>query len=376
MKKILIFSLAYYPHVGGAEVAVKELTDRMLDLEFHMVTLRFSPTDLVYEKVGNVHVYRIGTGAASTWAKFTFQFKAAHEAEKLHAEHNFDALWAIMAHSAGVPAALFKKHNPHIPYILNLQEGDPPNEIERTMRPLWWLFKRAFTSADVVQPLSNFLAAWARRMGYGGPVEIIPNGVDAKRFVGDKVPHERVVLVTSSRLVKKNAVDTIIRALPLLPNYTQLVVAGVGPEESSLKRLVTDLKLEQRVVFKGFVPHSELPALLHRSDIFIRPSRSEGQGASFIEAMAAGLPVVATQEGGIADFLFDAKRNPGQPTTGYAVDVDSPEQIAGAVKEIIANPDAAAQVVETARKMALEKYDWDVLAKDMRERVFDKMFAT
>jgi glycosyltransferase involved in cell wall biosynthesis len=372
VKKILIFSLAYYPHVGGAEVAVKELTDRMADLEFHMVTLRFSPNDLAYEKVGNVHVYRVGKGSSSKWAKFVYQFSAAREAERLHTEQKFDATWAVMAHSAGVPAALFKKHYPHVPYILNLQEGDPPEYIERTMRPLWFLFVRAFTLADVVQPLSNFLAAWARRMGYKGPIEIIPNGVDAKKFVGGKVPHERVVLVTSSRLVHKNAVDTILRALPLLPPYVQLVVAGTGPEESMLKKLVVDLKVEQRVEFKGFVPHSELPALLHASDTFIRPSRSEGQGASFIEAMAAGLPVIATQVGGIADFLFDAKRNPGQPTTGWAVDVDSLEQIAAAVNDIVSNPSKAAAVVETAKALAVQKYDWDIIAQDMRSKVFSR----
>jgi len=374
VKKVLIFSLAYYPYVGGAEVAVKEITDRIEDLEFHLVTLRFAPTDATYEKLGNVHVYRVGKGRSSAWAKFMFQLRAARFAGMLHKEQRFDALWAVMAHSAGVPAALFKKHHPDVPYILNLQEGDPPKQIERTMRPLWPLFKRAFTTADVVQPLSNFLAAWAYRMGYQGPIEIIPNGVDDKKFVGDKMPHERVVLVTSSRLVKKNAVDTIIRALPLLPPYIQLVVAGVGPEEKSLRQLATKLAVENRVEFKGFVPHSDLPALLHQSDVFIRPSRSEGQGASFIEAMAAGLPVIATQEGGISDFLFDAKRNPDKPTTGWAVDVDNPTQIAEAVKDIIANPDAARRVTETARTMALEKYDWDLIAKHMRARVFGRVF--
>lgn len=373
VKKVLIFSLAYYPHVGGAEVAVKELTDRMTDLEFHMVTLRFFPQDLAYEKIGNVHVYRVGRGSSSTWTKFVYQFSAAREAELLHKEQQFDVLWAVMAHSAGVPAALFKKHHPEVPYLLTLQEGDPPEAIERTMWPLRRWFNRAFTSADVVQAISTFLGDWARRRGFAGPLEIVPNGVDVGKFMGEKAAHERVVLITASRLVRKNAVDTIIRALPFLPNYVELAIAGVGDEEPKLRRLVTDLKLENRVDFKGFVPHEKLPELLHTCDIFIRPSRSEGMGNSFIEAMAAGLPIVATQEGGIADFLFDAKRNPDKPATGWAVDVDNPEQIAEAVKDIIANPEAVNRVVETARTMALEKYDWDLLAKDMREKVFGKL---
>ena len=80
------------------------------------------------------------------------------------------------------------------------------------------------------------------------------------------------------------------------------------------------------------------------------PSRSEGQGISFASTMVAGLPIVGTQEGGIADFLFDARRNPGHATTGWAVDKDNPEQIADAVKAILADPKQAQKVVATAKE--------------------------
>src|SRR3989344_588858 len=216
VKKILIFSLAYYPHVGGAEVAVKEITDRITGIEFHMVTMRMdsSPRESLE---GRVHVYRIGLGNKSRLNKFLFQFLAAHKASKLHKHYHYDAIWALMAHSAGMPAVLFKMKHKEVPYLLNLQEGDPPAYIERTMRPLWPLFIAAFRRADVVQPISTFLAAWARKMGYTGPIEIIPNGVDVKRFSGIPVAHKGIILITSSRLVHKNAVDDVIRALALLP---------------------------------------------------------------------------------------------------------------------------------------------------------------
>ena len=126
-----------------------------------------------------------------------------------------------------------------------------------------------------------------------------------------------------------------------------------------------------RVLFLGQVSHTLMPKYLKISDIFIRPSRSEGFGISFIEAMVAGLPVIATQEGGIADFLFDAKRNPGKETTGWAVDCDSPEQIAEKVKEILANPEQAKKIVATARKYVRDNFDWDVIVKKM-ETLFDE----
>ena len=133
-----------------------------------------------------------------------------------------------------------------------------------------------------------------------------------------------------------------------------------------LRALARELGVETRIHFLGQVSHAEMPKYLKVSDIFIRPSLSEGFGISFIEAMAAELPVVATQEGGIADFLFDAKRNPDKETTGWAVDKNSPEQIAEAVKDILANPEQVARVKEVAKKMVIEKYDWDLIAERMR----------
>ena len=102
----------------------------------------------------------------------------------------------------------------------------------------------------------------------------------------------------------------MIRALPLTNTKVVFVVCGIGPDEEKLKALAIKLGVEERVRFVGQVEHSDLPAVLHGSDIFIRPSRSEGMGNSFIEAMAASVHVIATQEGGISDFLFDEKKNP------------------------------------------------------------------
>jgi glycosyltransferase involved in cell wall biosynthesis len=373
VKKVLIFSLAYYPYVGGAEVAIKEITDRLVDIEFHMVTMRFSVSDAKEEHVGNVLVHRIG-GGSSKLHKFLFQFRAAWVAHKLHKKHSYSATWAMMAHATGVPAALFKTWHKDVPYILNLQEGDPISHIEKTMMPLWPLFVQAFRKADMVQVLSTYLAEWARARGFKGQIEIIPNGVDVRRFVGDPVAHDRVVLITTSRLVHKNAVDDVIKALPLLPTLVQFKILGMGPEEKKLKELTQKLKVENRVEFLGHIDHAHLPQELHQTDIFIRPSRSEGFGASFVEAMAAGLPVIATQEGGIADFLFDAKRNPDVPPTGFAVDKNSPEQIAEAIKTILAHPEQVAEVIKNAQAMVREKYDWDIVARSMRGRVFDKLF--
>jgi phosphatidylinositol alpha-1,6-mannosyltransferase len=395
--KILIFSLSYYPRfVGGAEMAIKEITDRIdaSEIEFHMVTLRFDSALPKIEKIGNVLVHRIGFARArpsiadlSAYPlrlnKHLFQFLAAWKALSLHREHRYDAVWAMMAHSSGIPAVIFKLLHPHVPYILTLQEGDRLEKIERMMVPLWPLFTRVFKRADVIQVISTFLGKWARRRGFAGRLEVVPNGVDVAQFSREVMPAVvnevkdslskhmgDVLLVTTSRLVRKNAVDVVIRALPLLPESVHFVVIGVGPEEKALKRLAQDTGVSNRVQFVGEVANMDIPKYLHACDIFVRASRSEGFGSSFVEAFAAGIPVIATQEGGIADFLFDEKRNPDKPVTGWAVNTDSSEQVAVAVKDIMAHPEKMRAVVATARALAAEKYDWDIVARDMREKIF------
>lgn len=399
MKKILILSMAYYPHVGGAEIAIKEITDRVPpdEYEFHLVCNRYDATLPKIEQIGNVLVHRIGIVTKNPkmedlrkWPlhlnKALFQFLAYFKARSLHRIYQYDGVWGMMAHAAGVPSGLFKGSFPNVTYILTLQEGDPPEQIEKTMRVFGPLFRRAFTKADVLQSISTFLEVWGKRMGCTGALFVIPNAVHIAHFTAEiddrklnevrkelAMKEEDVFLVTTSRLVKKNGIDDVIRAVALLPERVHFVIYGSGPDEEMLRKLVKKEGAENRVHFGGHIDHSDMPKYLKACDIFIRPSRSEGMGNSFIEAMAAGLPVIATQEGGIADFLFDAARNPGKLATGWAVDKDSPGQIAEAVRDIIANPERVRVVTKIAKTMVIEKYDWDIVAKDMREKVFSRV---
>jgi glycosyltransferase involved in cell wall biosynthesis len=220
-------------------------------------------------------------------------------------------------------------------------------------------------------------------MGFRGRLEIIPNGVDVAKFsrpVDAESLHalkrkigktdDETYLITSSRLVAKNAVDDVIRSLTLLPDSVKFLVLGTGPDQTALMSLAADLGVEERVIFCGHAEHTDIPAYLAASDIFIRPSLSEGMGNSFIEAMAAGIPVIATQEGGIADFLFDPVKNPEREPTGRAVSPRNPGEIAAAVRAYLENPATTLVIVNNARELVKNRYQWDMVARSMRERVF------
>ncbi|MBU4256800.1 glycosyltransferase, partial [Patescibacteria group bacterium] len=381
MKKILIFSIAYYPLVGGAEVAIKEITDRIGDIYFDMITPRFdkkpaSPSQggsLKFEKIGNVNVYRICS------PKLFFPFTALITAIQLHKKSKYDAIWAVMAAYAGFAASFFKLFHPKIPYLLTLQEGDPIEYIKKKVRFVYPLFKKIFTKADYIQCISNFLADWARQMGADCPIEVVPNGVDIKQFsifnfqfsnnfqfsiskiksdLG--IREDEKILITTSRLVKKNAIEDVIEALQYLPENVKFLVLGIGPLEIDLKFKIKNLKLDGRVIFLGYVSHEDLPRYLKISDVFVRPSLSEGLGISFLEAMAAGIPVVATPVGGIPDFLVDGK-------TGWFCEVNNPQSVAEKINYILdeKNKEEVNRVAANAKKMVEEKYNWDNIALKM-----------
>ncbi|MBI3627370.1 MAG: glycosyltransferase, partial [Candidatus Sungbacteria bacterium] len=250
------------------------------------------------ERIGNVLVHRIGfTAERSTMAdlqrfplklnKYLYQIVASLYAFQLHAKYRYDGVWAMMAHAVGIAAAIFKLMAPSVTYILTLQEGDPPEYIERLARPVWPLFRYAFRSPDVVQVISTFLGRWAKRMGYPGRPLVVPNAVNAKHFSQTYAPAELdalkqklgkkkddVFLITTSRLVHKNAVDDVIRALPKLPKKVRFLVLGIGPDEQMLHDIAKREGVSERVQFLGQIGHTELPRYLKISDIFVRPSRA------------------------------------------------------------------------------------------------------
>ncbi len=385
-KKVLIFALTYYPKfVGGDGVAIKEITDRISDQEitFDMITLRLDSTQPKFEKFGNVNVYRVGFAKANPTpeelvrfpmylAKIFFPVNAFLKALKLHKKNKYDLIWAMMVY-AGFPAVLFNLFNPKVSILLTLQDGDPIEKIvgRTRIKLVMPLFKRIFKISNHIQAISNYLADFARQMNYRGDISVVPNAVDYIQF---STSYEEVVqqikeklnkkendcwLVTTSRLVEKNGHDLVIKSLKSLPENVKYIVAGIGPDKDKLIKLAEDEKVLDRVIFLGHIQYEDIPNLLKASDIFIRPSRTEGFGNSFVEAMAAGIPVIATTAGGIKDFLFHNEN-------GLEVGIENVEDIVIQVQRLREDDGLKERLIENARDMVREKYDWEIITAQMK----------
>lgn len=403
MRKVLIFALTYHPFVGGAEVAMKEITDRIdeRDYTFDMVTLRFDTSLPATEKIGNITVHRIGPSIKGAKvsdrslplllriAKLLFPLTAFFKARSLHRNNRYDLVWALMANQAGFAALFFKRAYPDVPYFLELQDGRAISDMPKRqplLRLVWGLYKKVYLKADKIKAISHFIEREVKSLGYEKEVSVIPNAVDVAKFSAEIPEYEilelkkklgnkmgDVFLFTASRLVLSRGVEDTIRALTFLPENVKLLIAGGGDDAQKLKKIASDEGVSERTLFVGHIDHAELPVYYKISDIFVRPSIIEGFGNSFVEAFAAGIPVVATPVGGIPDFLFDSKKDPDMEPTGIFCEVQNPESVAEAVKTYMNDGVLTERIRKNARELAAKKYDWSLIAESMKTRVFDSL---
>ncbi len=207
--------------------------------------------------------------------------------------------------------------------------------------------------------ISETAAATARAL-YGGSYAIVPCGVDTDHWRSRTPLFHRAgdgtTLLYVGRLERRKGVEHLIRAFARLTRQhpdLRLVIGGDGPERESLERLARQLALE-RVVFLGYVPAAELPGLFASADIFCAPATyAESFGIVLIEAMAAGLPIVAAANDGYAGLL---RAHPGNLLAPPGDD----RALAGAIATLVAAPDYRARVAARNRAAA-RRYSWEVV---------------
>jgi glycosyltransferase involved in cell wall biosynthesis len=125
--------------------------------------------------------------------------------------------------------------------------------------------------------------------------------------------------------------------------------------------------IERSVVFRGHVPHREVARELASAVIAVGPSRREGQGIAFVEAQAAGTPVIGTNVGGIPEVILDG-------ATGLLVPPENPEALAQAILKFLREPQYAKQLAENAKRTVF-RYDWDAITGDV-EGLVDRILKT
>jgi len=205
---------------------------------------------------------------------------------------------------------------------------------------------------------------------------IIPMGIDTEKFDLPREPHQGYRVLFVGRLVPNKGVRHLCEAVSLLHKqyYNMcLEVIGDGPERSALEQYVADNNLQDVITFAGWVQPEILPMHYAATDVFVGPSIEDEHGARealglvFAEASAAGLPVVATDVGGIKDIVQDK-------VTGIIVHQKDIQAIADAIIYLYDHPQEARAMGERGQKTVREKFSWGSVAERYID-VFDKLIA-
>src|SRR5215216_7724000 len=191
-------------------------------------------------------------------------------------------------------------------------------------------------------------------------LHLIPPGVNPSFFEGpfedpfSGVGKPRVLFV--GRLAPQKGVRALVAAAALIGHPSaQVLLVGDGPERRALEREARRVGAGDRVRFLGFFSHDRVPATMVHADLLVLPSLYEELGTVLLEAMYAGLPIVASKTGGIPDVVEDG-------VSGLLVPPGDPEALARAIDRVLADRGLASWLSEGAQQRAKD-YDWEVLAE-------------
>ncbi|MEK7516659.1 MAG: glycosyltransferase family 4 protein, partial [Patescibacteria group bacterium] len=358
-KTIVIFSAFYAPFASGAERFVEEVGGRLSGrFRVVIITSRLAARLPRRERQNGCELIRVGLGVP--WDKFLFPILAPLAAWRMAPT----LVHAVMESYAGIALLFFRLIAPRTPTILTLQSGDlDAPERQRTIPQ--WLWRRIHTTPHRITAISNFLAARAKRLGVPSErVRVIPNGVDLQEAESVKRKAEVVPgrIVCVGRLSWEKGQSFLIEALPdILKERPEahLVLVGDGAEREALKRLVAERGLRDKVRFTGTLPREEALRELSQASVAALPSLGEGLGIAAIEAQAVGVPIVASNVGGIPDMVTDEE-------TGLLVPPRDSAALASAILRLMRQPELPARLTAAAREQ-LPRFDWDKIAQNVGE---------
>jgi glycosyltransferase involved in cell wall biosynthesis len=367
--RLCIVTHTFLPHVGGIEIVTNEQSKRLQHKNFSPV--------IVTNRIGTPQKYSVDGVPVECYESFNAGFrlgipysmptvgsfpvfaKNVKKCQLLHA-HGHPYLTSLLggklAKLYGKPF-LLTQHNTFIEYNNIFDQVELANDLS--------VGRQNLAAADKIIAISGATKDYVLRLGAKpSKVTVVYNGVDTARFriiKGKKeemrrklgIPNEAVVVLTVRRLVYKNGVDTLLGCANIAVKKNPKIVfvaVGKGPDMESVRQQAAQLGISANFRLAGFVSDADLPSYYNLADLFVLPSKS-GEGLPLVanEALACGLPVVATDVGGIKEILPQEH--------GKLVPPNQPEQLADAILEFAAQ-DFSGRREELHARVA-KHFSWD-----------------
>jgi glycosyltransferase involved in cell wall biosynthesis len=356
--KILITTGIFPPDIGGPATYVEKIGSELIDLG-HQVKVITYTDEVMEKKPGKFSVYRIVRGHSAFWRYFKYFLQVLVRAKWA------DVIYLQDPVSAGLPTALANLlwRRPLVLKIVGdfaweqAQNQSGLRDLLDTFQhqkysfkiELWrkiehWVAGRADVIITPSEYLKRIVECWGQPKE---KIKVIYNSFDAPSRVDENVfvPEGRVIL-TAGRLVAWKGIDTLINLMPdLLKRHSdvKLAIAGDGPEEKKLKKLIADLGLENSVMMLGRLPREKLLGYLKKSDAFALNSSYEGLSHMVLEAIWCQTPMALSRVGGNPEVIEDGR-------SGLLFSYNQPGEIKEALLKILENHDLSADFVSRAKK--------------------------
>jgi len=362
--KIAILTPYFLPdNVGGSEVAAYNIA-KYLALHNHQVhVVTSSSKGLPKQSIeSNFFVHRVNVIKGRFIHLISYAFSSIIMLLKI----NPDVIH-VQSTASGISAMLINNIKKS-PYIVYCQGSD-------VYLP-WFLKKEistfVFGKASSILALTNDMKLKIQDI-YNTDVVVLPNGVDLLKFLDvgnfnvrnalNIQPTEHLLLFVG-RLHQIKGLEYLVKAMKLIllrhPN-TKLAIIGEGKEKQNIINCIMEHKLENNIILVGHIPHAQIPIYMLSSDVFILPSLSEGLPLVCLEAMAAGLPIIATRVGGLPEIIEEG-------INGFLVDPGKPEQIAESLCVLLDNKELR-YYISKQNKKKVNVYSWESIVTRL-ERIY------
>ncbi|WP_051261062.1 glycosyltransferase family 4 protein [Desulfovibrio inopinatus] len=377
--RLLLVNYEYPPLGGGAGNATRFFSKELVQLGCQVCVLTSAFGDLPsQEQTDGFEVIRI-----PTWRKhadrctpvemLAFTTSALWRVKTITTTFRPDVCLSFFGIPCG-PVGLALKWRFHVPYAVLLRGGDvpgfQPRELALFHRLTGPCIRFLWHQANAVIANSTGLRDLALSSAPDVSIDIVENGVDGQLFSPvishneDTKPenYSPVNVLSVGRLTHQKGMDIALRALAecakTLSTPWRFTIVGDGPKRAELEALAIQLGIAENITFYGWASRNELPDIYRQADLFVFSSRDEGMSNAVLEAMASGLPVIATRIAGNEE-LIDSERS------GLLVEKDDIPELSHALARCIENRQMRLRMGKTARQRTEELYTWNAAAKKL-----------
>lgn len=261
-----------------------------------------------------------------------------------------------------------------VPYVLQAH-GDIPKIGKQGLKKLydWVSGYKILKDASKIIAVTKIEAEQYKKMGVDeDKIEIVPNGIDLSEYEnlpksGEfrrkySIREDEKIILYLGRIHRTKGIDLLVKAFADISkelNNVKLVI--VGPDDkyqSALEKLIQELKVDNMVLFMGFVSNEEKMAALVDADVFVNPRADEIFGLVFLEANACGTPVICSKGCGIAN-VIDGK-------TGFAVH-NGKDQLRDAIIMVLSDEELGKRFGEVGRRLVREEFGWGKVVRKVEE---------